>query len=118
VNYTKEKSRTPWPGSLVDQFIHSSSQQQARFPADAFGRGAELFQGAILDLADALLADAQEVADLATMIHQHKEMREVIAEALHHNYINDPENFPASLTYLRFPPKASIKNGPASPDKK
>lgn len=35
------------------------AKKEAWFPTDAFGGGAELFQGAVLDLADALLADAE-----------------------------------------------------------
>src|SRR5579871_2779142 len=45
-----------------------SAQQEARLPADAFGRGAKLFEGAVLDLADPLLADAEQVADLAQAV--------------------------------------------------
>src|SRR5262249_36182216 len=45
-----------------------SAQQQARLPADALGGSAELLEGAVLDLADALLADAEEVPDLAEAV--------------------------------------------------
>src|SRR5437764_1341923 len=41
-----------------------SPQEQARLPADALGRGPELFQGPVLDLAHPLLADPQQVPDL------------------------------------------------------
>src|SRR6266481_4612104 len=39
-------------------------QQQARLPADALGAGAQLLQRPVLNLADAFLADPQQVADL------------------------------------------------------
>src|SRR5262245_22799518 len=45
-------------------FRCNSLQQQIRFPANALGAGAELLEGAILDLPDALLANAEQVADL------------------------------------------------------
>src|SRR5262245_25220888 len=43
-------------------------QQQVCLPADPFGGGAELFQSPVLDLADSLLADPQQVADLAQAV--------------------------------------------------
>src|SRR5262249_1784699 len=39
-------------------------QQQVRFPADALSAGTELFESAILNLTNALLADAEQVPDL------------------------------------------------------
>src|SRR5262245_47497887 len=41
-----------------------SAQKQARLPADALGRGPQLLQRPVLDLPHALLADAEQVADL------------------------------------------------------
>src|SRR5262245_15633029 len=40
------------------------SQEQARLPADALSRGPELFQGAVLNLADSFLANPQKMANL------------------------------------------------------
>src|SRR5271166_1819729 len=40
------------------------AEKQAGFPANALGRGPKLFERSVLDLADALLADAEQVPDL------------------------------------------------------
>ena len=44
------------------------AKQQAGFPADAFSGNAQLFESAVLDLADAFLADAEQMADLAEAV--------------------------------------------------
>ena len=43
---------------------NSSPQQQARLPADPFRRRPQFLKGPVLDLADAFLADAEQMADL------------------------------------------------------
>jgi hypothetical protein len=48
--------------------LATSTEQQARFPADSFRGGPQFFEGSVLDLADALLADAEQVADLAEAV--------------------------------------------------
>jgi len=37
------------------------------------------------------------------------ELREVMAEALHHNFVNAPERFPKKLEAFRFPPAPTVK---------
>ena len=39
-------------------------QKQVRLPADALGAGAEFLERPVLNLADTLLADSEQVADL------------------------------------------------------
>ena len=43
-------------------------EEQARFPTDALGAGAELFEGAVLNLANALFADPKQMTDLAKAV--------------------------------------------------
>src|SRR4051794_23049470 len=45
-----------------------SPEQQARIPTDPLGGGPQLLQRPVLDLADALLADPEQVADLAQAV--------------------------------------------------
>ncbi len=44
------------------------AQEQARIPSDAFGGSTKFFQGAVLNLADPLFANAEQVADLAEAV--------------------------------------------------
>src|SRR5262245_53614315 len=50
--------------SVNTQFAPRSIQKQAWLPANAFGAGAEFLEGPVLDLADALFANPEQVADL------------------------------------------------------
>jgi hypothetical protein len=61
------ETKTARSGTLrADHFFdYPSPKQQTRLPAHALGGGPQFFKSAVLDLADALLADAQQVADLS-----------------------------------------------------
>src|SRR5713226_7884688 len=57
----------PWAWVFFISFT-ASSQQQARLPTDAFGRGSQFFQGPVLNLPDALFADAQQMSNLSQTV--------------------------------------------------
>ena len=49
-------------------FLLRLLKEQGWFPTDAFGRGTQLFECPVLDLAHALLADPEQMADLAEAV--------------------------------------------------
>src|SRR5829696_9040279 len=61
-----EKKRPAGAGGprLASGSLTPSVEQEARLPAHPLGAGPQLFQGPVLDLADPLFANSQQVPDL------------------------------------------------------
>src|SRR5215831_5163514 len=74
--FHRPRNRRPQPlatAGVFEEFVwcekrSPSTEQKTGLPADALGRGAQLFQRPVLDLTNALLADPEQVSDLAQAV--------------------------------------------------